>query len=131
MLLHAACHCRAVRVEVRVKPPLEAIRCNCSICTKTGFLHVITPASAFRLVAGEESLSCYTFNSGIAKHYFCSVCGARPFYIPRSNPDGYSVNARCLDTIPDDMVIRDFDGQNWEQHADTLVHLSRDTVGGK
>ena len=77
--------------------PAEAQACNCSICAKTGFIHLIVPESRFRLLAGEDRLTAYTFNTGMARHLFCAVCGVKSFYRPRSNPDGWSVNARCLD----------------------------------
>lgn len=124
MLYRASCHCKAIQLEIEAEEPLTAVRCNCSICDKTGFLHVITPASKFRLLEGHDHLSCYTFNTRVAKHYFCKTCGCRPFYIPRSNPDGYSVNARCLDPIPHSLIVEDFDGRNWEKYAHTLSHLS-------
>ena len=126
MLFQATCHCKTVKLEFEAEEPLTAIRCNCSMCAKSGLLHLITPKSKFRLLEGEDNLSCYTFNSHIAKHYFCTTCGIRPFYIPRSNPDGYSVNARCVEPYPDTLIIKDFDGRNWEKHADTLVHLSQE-----
>lgn len=113
-------------VEVEAPAEIEAYECNCSMCTRTGFLHLIVPASAFRLVLGEEALSVYTFNTGVAKHYFCRHCGCRPFYVPRSNPDGFSVNVRCLDrTTVKSLTVLAFDGQHWEEHAATLAHLSR------
>ena len=101
--------------------------CNCSLCRMSGFLHLIVPASRFRLLAGAEDLSEYTFNTGVAKHTFCSVCGVKAFYRPRSNPDGWSINARCLDDPRAlDIEIEAFDGRNWETHAASLVHLSRE-----
>jgi hypothetical protein len=108
-------------------PDIEATECNCSICGKSGFLHLIVAKSCFHLLQGAEYLTTYTFNSGVAKHFFCNVCGIKSFYVPRSNPDGYSINVRCLDrgTVAN-MVIRQFDGQNWEQHAAELAHLSSD-----
>ena len=101
-------------------------RCNCSICTKSGFLHLIVPLSKFKLLSGEESLSSYSFNTGAAKHTFCIICGIKPFYTPRSNPDGIDINVNCLDTRPEAIIINEFDGQNWEQNAASLAHLSRD-----
>jgi len=96
------------------------------MCSRTGFLHLIVPAAALTLIRGDEALSLYTFNTGTARHYFCKHCGCRPFYVPRSNPDGFSVNVRCLDpeTI-DSLTVTPFDGQNWERHAGNLSHLSR------
>ena len=97
------------------------------MCEKLGFIHIIVPESRFRITAGEEAIATYTFNTGVAKHTFCSVCGVKAFYRPRSNPDGWSVNARCLDA-PDalDIRIEAFDGRNWEAHAASLAHLSRE-----
>jgi hypothetical protein len=121
------CHCGAVRFEAELPGVVEAQYCNCSICEKTGFVHVIVPESRFRLLSGQDKLTTYTFNTGVAKHLFCSVCGIKSFYRPRSNPDGWSVNARCLDD-PDalDIRIEAFDGRNWEANAATLAHLSRE-----
>lgn len=120
------CHCRRVRFEVLASADIEATECNCSICSKGGFLHLIVPGSRFKLLRGSENLSTYTFNTGVAQHLFCKVCGIKSFYVPRSNPDGYSVNVRCLDpgTIKS-VGVRQFDGKNWEQHAAELSHLSK------
>ena len=94
----------------------ELIDCNCSVCAKTGFLHLIVPKSQFKLLSGEEALTTYQFNTGTAKHLFCSVCGIKSFYVPRSHPDGYSVNARCLDDgTVEGMTVVKGDGKNWEQ----------------
>ena len=126
MLYPGSCHCGVVKFEVEAPEDVEIEDCNCSICTKSGYLHLIVPGSKFRLLAGEEQLQTYTFNSGVAKHRFCGVCGIKPFYIPRSNPDGVDVNVHCLDTPPVSMTIVKFDGQNWEQNAHTLAHKSRE-----
>jgi hypothetical protein len=120
-----SCHCGAVRFEVRAPARVAVQRCNCSICTKTGFQHLIVPGADFQLLAGREHLTTYTFNTGVAKHLFCRTCGVKSFYVPRSNPDGYSVNLRCIDagTI-EHVTFEDFDGQHWEQHGAALAHLS-------
>jgi len=117
MVTHrGGCHCGRVRFEIRAPARLEASECNCSICSKSGYLHVIVPAERFRLLAGSEALSTYTFNTGTARHLFCSVCGIKSFYVPRSHPDGFSVNARCLDADAiEALSITKFDGRNWEQ----------------
>ena len=110
------CHCGRVRFEVQAPARLAVSECNCSMCSKSGYLHLIVPRSRFRLLSGESSLSTYTFNTGTAKHLFCSVCGVKSFYIPRSHPDGYSVNARCLDEgTVEAMDIEPFDGRQWEK----------------
>jgi hypothetical protein len=126
MLHRGSCHCGAVRFTVEATEPVVAQECNCSICAKAGFLHLIVPRSRFRLLAGAECLTAYTFNTGVAKHTFCRVCGIKPFYTPRSNPDGVDVNVRCLDPVPAGIVIEPFDGQNWEANVAALRHLSEE-----
>ena len=129
MIYAGSCHCGAVAFEVDAPSPLLVQECNCSICTKAGFLHLIVPRSRFRLLRGEGHLTTYTFNTGVAKHTFCGTCGMKPFYTPRSNPDGVDVNVNCLDPIPADMVIEPFDGQNWEANGASLAHLSQESGG--
>ncbi|MGP1677416.1 MAG: GFA family protein [Burkholderiales bacterium] len=117
MITHTGgCHCGRVRFEVIAPETLQVSECNCSMCSKTGFLHLVVPAERFKLLCGSEVLTTYTFNTHTAKHMFCSVCGIKSFYVPRSHPDGYSVNARCLDpgTVKE-MGIRQIDGRNWER----------------
>lgn len=118
------CHCGAVRFEVEAPAILEVIECNCSICSMTGYLHLIVPRSRFRLLRGTDHLTTYTFNTRVAQHYFCKTCGIKSFYVPRSHPDGYSVNVRCLDpTTIEKIVVTSFDGRNWERHAAELGPL--------
>ena len=108
---------------------VEAQTCNCSVCAKTGFVHVIVPEGRFRITKGAERLTTYTFNTHTARHTFCSTCGVKAFYRPRSNPDGWSINARCLDdTDGMTLTVEAFDGRNWELHADTLAHLSKEAI---
>jgi hypothetical protein len=92
-----ACHCGAVAFEVEAPARLTVSDCNCSICRMSGYQHLVVPRSRFRLLKGAESLTEYRFNTGTARHLFCRHCGVKSFYVPRSNPDGYSVNVRCLD----------------------------------
>jgi hypothetical protein len=116
MVTHrGGCHCGRVRFELIAPARLSALECDCSMCSKSGYLHVIVPKSRFRLLQGAEFLSSYSFNTHVAKHLFCSVCGVKSFYVPRSHPDGYSVNARCLDegTI-EALIIEPFNGREWE-----------------
>lgn len=123
---HGGCHCGAVKFEVRAPARLLVQRCNCSMCARTGFEHLIVAAADFKLLSGQDQLSTYTFNTGVAKHLFCRICGIKSFYVPRSNPDGFSVNLRCLDRGTVEHVrYEDFDGQNWENAGHTLAHLSR------
>ena len=121
------CHCGAVRFEVALPLRIEALACNCSICARTGFLHVIVPESRFRLIQGADRLTTYTFNTHTARHLFCRVCGVKSFYRPRSNPDGWSINAHCLDDIVAlEVTVTTFDGRDWETHAGALAHLSKE-----
>lgn len=126
MLHTGSCHCGAVAFEVEAPAGFVAQSCNCSICAKSGFLHLIVPKSRFRLLRGEENLATYTFNTGVAKHFFCRTCGMKPFYVPRSNPDGIDVNVNCLDPVPADIAVEPFDGQDWEANAAGLAHLSKE-----
>ena len=120
------CHCGAVRFQVQAPAYLRVQACNCSICSMTAFLHLIVAKRHFRLLEGADALSEYRFNTGVARHLFCRRCGIKSFYVPRSNPDGISVNARCLDrTAIEAMDVEDFDGRNWEASAAALAHLSR------
>jgi hypothetical protein len=108
------CHCGSVRFRV-TSDFARVSDCNCSMCTKKGFVHLIVPLAQFELLSGKENLSTYTFNTGIAKHTFCKTCGIHAFYTPRSDPDKVDVNVRCLDNIDLATVsIAPFDGQNWE-----------------
>ena len=126
MFLKGGCHCDAVCYEIDAPDQLQCQECNCSICSKSGFLHLIVPQSAFRLLKGKDALSTYTFNTDVAQHYFCKVCGIKSFYVPRSNPDGFDVNIRCLEPFPENVIIESFDGRHWEDHAHELRHLSEE-----
>jgi hypothetical protein len=123
------CHCGAVRFEVLAPDEIEAVECTCSICRMAGFLHLIVPAERFRLVKGEDKLITYTFNTGIAKHRFCAICGIKSFYVPRSYPEGFSVNVRCLDDGAVTVArIGLFDGKHWEE-AQAMRAARPDWVG--
>lgn len=119
------CHCGRVRFEVNASADVAATECNCSICRMSGYLHLFVNRDDFRLLRGDDALSTYTFNTGQARHLFCTFCGVKSFYIPRSHPDGLSVNVRCIDqgTI-ENVVVTAFDGQNWEQNVAKLSPLS-------
>jgi hypothetical protein len=125
MKYQGSCHCQAIKFEIEAPEIIEAERCNCSICSKSGFLHLILPKSQFKLLAGEEFINTYSFNTGVAKHTFCKICGVKPFYTPRSNPDGIDINVNCLDTKPSRVHISLFDGVNWEQNAHRLADKSK------
>ena len=118
------CHCGRVRFEVSAPAVVQVMECNCSICSKLGYLHLLVPKSRFRLLQGQEDLATYTFNTGVARHLFCKTCGIKSFYVPRSHPNGFSVNLRCLDQGKIEKVtVVPFDGANWEDHASRLEPL--------
>ncbi len=114
------CHCGRVRFRLRLHDR-RALACNCSICAKKGMINVIVPAQDFELLQGEESLASYRFNTGIAEHRFCKVCGIHAFSRPRSHPGSYDVNARCLDDGYEFLEITPFDGQNWEENVGAIT----------
>ncbi|MCZ7681877.1 MAG: GFA family protein [Sandaracinaceae bacterium] len=119
-----SCHCGAVRFRVRARE-LCALDCNCSICTKKGFLHLIVRKEDFELLRGEDALSEYRFHTGVARHTFCRTCGIHPFYTPRSHPDGVDVNVRCLDEgALERFTIEPFDGRRWEENVESIRERS-------
>ena len=115
------CHCGRVKIQVRIPENIVVHRCNCSICRKSGYLHLIVDADDFQLLSGDEALTEYRFHTGVARHLFCKHCGIKSFYVPRSHPQGFSVNVNCID-LPDeiDVTIEAFDGQNWSENRQHL-----------
>ncbi len=126
LVTHAGgCHCGAVTFEVDASAAIDALECNCSLCLMLGFQHLIVPAKQFRLLTGQDDLSTYTFNTGVAQHHFCKICGVKSFYVPRSNPDGFSINVRCMDTSTvESITLEPFDGVHWEDNAEELRRLT-------
>lgn len=131
-LLAGGCHCRAVRFTVRVDPEsadARVVYCNCSVCTMKGYAHLIVPAGALQLGSGAAALAEYRFGTETARHLFCRHCGIHSFYVPRSHPEGHSVNVHCLDdadrawaeTLPQE----GFDGRHWERNIAALRARTR------
>jgi hypothetical protein len=118
--IEGGCHCGAVRFRVAVDS-YEAVECNCSMCRMKANLHLILPRDRFTLLAGAEALTTYRFNTGVAQHTFCRVCGIHPFYVPRSHPNDIDVNIRCLDgDAMQRFTVSPFDGANWEKSVETI-----------
>lgn len=117
ILLSGSCHCRAVQFTVLAPRDLTLWRCNCSICLMKQNHHFIVPKQKFILTTGSDKLTLYTFNTKVARHYFCQICGVQSFYHPRSNPDGVAITFNCIQNKSDcdSVKIQDFDGENWEQ----------------
>lgn len=121
--LEGGCHCGAVRFGFTVEEPeVELLDCNCSMCSRTGFLHLIVPHTKFSLAAGIDRLTSYRFGTGKAEHLFCTICGVKSFYQPRSHPECWSVNYRCLDAghalVP---TMVSYDGREWERAHSRLI----------
>jgi hypothetical protein len=115
MKIDGGCHCGAVRFSLECTREVELLDCNCSICAITGHLHLTVPHERFTLLLGADALSSYRFGTGAAEHLFCKHCGIKSFYQPRSHPESWSINFRCLDPGHGLVVsVRQFDGQNWE-----------------
>ena len=118
--IEGGCHCGAVRFRVGVDR-YQAVECNCSMCRMKANLHLIVPRDHFTLLAGAEALTTYRFNTGVAQHTFCRVCGIHPFYVPRSHPNDIDVNIRCLDgDAMRRFTVTHFDGANWEENVGTI-----------
>jgi len=113
--MQGGCHCGKVRFKVTAD--LDRVTyCNCSMCSKKGFLHLIVPPEQFELLSGKDNLAIYEFNTRTAKHTFCRTCGIHAFYVPRSDPDKIDVNVRCIDGVDlSSLSIKTFDGQHWEE----------------
>jgi len=116
------CHCGQVTFEIDTTDKITVLECNCSICSMSGFLHLIVRKEDFRLTTDIEGLTTYRFNTGTARHIFCPRCGVKSFYIPRSHPSGFSVNLRCLANVDyANVKFHSFDGKNWE----AAIHVLR------
>lgn len=115
------CHCRAVRFRLQLPRCVQVRRCNCSICSMSGYLHLTVAHEDFEWLSGRDEVLEYRFNTGQAQHLFCRHCGVKSFYQPRSHPHAWSVNLNCV-TLDEgmDITITDFDGRNWEQHIDEI-----------
>lgn len=98
-ILHkGACHCGAVQFKVKLTDELNtARRCTCSMCSRRGAVAVSAELKDIEFTLGEEQLTCYSFGTGVAQHYFCSVCGIYTHHQRRSNPTQFGINLSCLE----------------------------------
>jgi hypothetical protein len=113
-IVEGGCHCGLVRYEVTLPSnQVQVDDCDCSICSMTGYLHLIVPEKDFRLTEGRRDTTTYRFGTGAAAHIFCTQCGIKSFYRPRSHPGHISVNYRCLDEDHGlEATIVTFNGKN-------------------
>jgi len=123
------CHCGRVRFDIEVPDEVIAHQCNCSICKKSGYLHLIVPSNRFKLLSGADSVVEYRFHTGVARHLFCGTCGIKSYYVPRSHPDSFSVNLNCLE-LPEEVgvTIQSFDGRNWTENHRKIINDPTDTA---
>lgn len=121
MRISGGCHCGAVCFEAEISDDIELLDCNCSMCSKAGYLHLIVAHERFTLLSGSDMLTSYRFNTQAAEHLFCGTCGIKSFYQPRSHPQAWSVNWRAVDNHEEFAVtVTPFDGRNWEAAAKGL-----------
>ena len=125
MIKHlGSCHCKQIKFEVIGKNNIQVLDCSCSICSILNYKHYVVDKSQFKLLKGKKYLSTYTFNTKVAKHMFCKICGIKSFYIPRSHPDSISINLNCINskTINKVKIIK-FDGKHWKKNINKIKSL--------
>ena len=113
-MLEGACHCGTVQFRVKLSDGLRsARRCTCSYCSMRGAVAVSAAAGDLEIVAGQDSLATYRFNTGVATHHFCIRCGIYTHHGRRSIPDQLGINVACLGVSPFDFAaVPVLDGQN-------------------
>ena len=114
MIYKGGCHCG--RIAFEVEGDLQGVvQCNCSICTKRGYLLWFVPRQQLQLLTKEKDLSTYTFNTHKIKHRFCSKCGCGPFGegLDKTGASMAAVNVRCLEGVDfAKLKITPFDGRS-------------------
>ena len=117
-LYQGSCHCGAVRYTVDAEP-VELTVCDCSLCRRRNALMMAVPVAALTVLVGQEALTLYRWNTGVARHFFCGVCGIYTFHQKRSAPDHYGVNVFCLEGFdPSSVPVRRADGLTMTVRAD-------------
>jgi hypothetical protein len=108
------CHCGRIAFEVD-GDIAQVVECNCSICSRRGYLLWFVPRTQLRLSTPESDLATYTFNKRVIRHHFCPTCGCAPFGFGK-DPKGVetaAVNVRCLEAVePSSLKIVPFDGRS-------------------
>jgi hypothetical protein len=114
MTYKGSCHCGSIAFEVDGDLK-QVIECNCSHCSRKGYLLWFVPREQLRLRSPARSLATYTFNKRVIDHHFCSRCGAAPFGFGKdaSGNRTAAVNVRCLEDVSlQDLVVLPFDGRS-------------------
>lgn len=129
---HGSCHCKAVRYEADIDFAGGTSKCNCSICWKSRAWCTMVRPQDFRMIAGEDALSCYQFGSKVGDHLFCKHCGVRPFLrgdVPEFGGKYISIYVSSLDDLePRELIegpVKYLDGRNntWEKTPAETRHL--------
>ncbi|MCE2517448.1 MAG: GFA family protein [Alphaproteobacteria bacterium] len=98
--VQGACHCGAVVFSVPAETDFtSATRCDCSFCSRRWAPNASVALPDLTIEKGHDKLSLYRWNTGVAKHYFCSGCGIYTFHQRRSDPNYYGVNVGCFDHL--------------------------------
>lgn len=126
-----SCHCGAVKFEADLDLTQPSYRCNCSICRRNRFWPAVARPEDFRFVAGKEMLTEYRFNTKKNQHFFCRVCGVRPFGVGNDTPIGqmYGINIGCLEGVSEEELskipIVYVDGMHdaWQEPPQYCSHL--------
>ena len=106
------CHCGEVKFSFISDNAVEIWKCNCSICSLIDYEHLFIPHEDFTLLSAQENLTAYSFGTHYANHYFCKTCGIKSFYQPRSHPEAYSVNLKCVTNPPRVERVVEIDGKD-------------------
>ncbi len=109
------CHCQKVRYEVEMEELKEAMSCNCSICSKRGWLLTFVPKASFRLEKGADEVTVYHFNKKLVDHTFCKTCGTASYGMGKdqNGNEMVAVNVRCLDNVDiDALAINQYNGKD-------------------
>ena len=110
-----SCHCGKVRYEVAMNLD-KVMSCNCSMCSRMGWLLAFVPLAQFKLLSGEDVLTDYQFGKKRIHHTFCSGCGVRSFVQgqSRTGDEMRGINVRCLEDVDvDSLEVQKVDGKSF------------------
>lgn len=114
MIYKGSCHCGNVAFEIDGELN-GAMSCNCSICSRKGWMLWFVPRNKFKLLTSEDNMGTYLFNKHVIKHRFCKTCGINPFAYG-VDPEGNEVaaiNIRCLEGVDLSKIpVQEFDGRS-------------------
>ena len=120
---YGGCHCKKVLFEFISPIKVKLIKCNCTICKPTRYLHLIIPHEDFKLISKIKNIQSYQFGTKKAKHFFCKFCGVKSFYQPRSHQNAFSINYNSIKEPPKICQIIKFDGSNFEKNLNNIKFI--------